>query len=130
ILKQRDGRKLPRVAERFKEESKKLIRAGKPAPKDLLDLAEGALTHGLITEFEKTMGDLVTADATHPAAAAYTKIKGALALKINHSTAAQQWLEKYFKGFKVATNDFYALLQKQPEASPDVASRLRNLRNN
>jgi hypothetical protein len=125
-------RKLASVSARFDYEKKQLTtKGGKPSAEGLQNLAEWALTHGLIPEFEKTMQELAELDKSNPAADAFVKTKAALAGKIESSTAANRWKDTLFRGFKLATNDFYALLHKTRENnSKEVDSRLSHLKEN
>ncbi len=124
-------RKLATVSARFDYEKKQLnTKGGKPSPEALQNLAEWALTHGLIPEFEKTMQELAELDKSNPAADAFLKTKAALAAKIATNTAADKWKNTLFRGFKLATNDFYALLAKSKDDSKEVTSRLAHLKEN
>ena len=132
VLLQNGGRRVPSVAFRFEDSKKRLTEKGrKLEAQDYLNLAEWALTHGLIGEFEKTMQDFAAFDGKHPSADAFVKVKAALEAGIASSKEATRWKEnQLFRNFKLATNNFYALLHKSREDSQEVLSRLRHLREN
>ncbi len=128
----RNGKRvLAAVSTRFEYEKKQLTAKGaKATPEGLLNLAEWALTHGLIPEFEKTMQELALLDKSNPAADAFTKVKAALDAKIPSSIAANRWKDKTFRRFQLSTNDYYALLHKSRDDASDVISRLKHLKEN
>src|SRR5204862_549432 len=77
-------------------EHKKVTKEGKPSAQQLLDLAEWALTHGLVADCEKMMEELAQAQADHPAAAAFAKVKAALEKKVSRDGGAAEWRRKLF----------------------------------
>jgi hypothetical protein len=64
---------IPNRVERYADKRKKLLK-GKPATAEqLLELAELALTHALLDQFDKDMTELLKVSPDHPAAQAYKK---------------------------------------------------------
>ena len=132
VLRTGNGKRaLPPVSQRFEDAKKNLTAKGKkPTAQDYLNLAEWALTHGLIADFEKTMQEFAEAEKAHPSADAFLKIKAALADRMPVSEASARWKNTLLRAFKPASNEYYHLWHKSREDSQEVVSRLKQLKEN
>jgi len=70
-------------------------------------------------EFEKTMQELAELDKNNPPRMPSSKPKAALAPR-SARTSRRQMEGTLFRGFKLATNDFYALLANRKDDSKEV----------
>lgn len=130
LIRGADRRVLGDVRSRFEEEKKKLLKGGAmPKAPDLKTLARWALEHGSLTDFKWAMNELVKIDKTLPEADAYLKVEAALKLKLNRNNDAQRW-KAVFSNYDVATNEYYALLNRSRPDSVEVVSRLNRLKFN
>ena len=73
-----DGLPVPSVEQQFKIKQADVNRGGAPATKQVLDLAEFALEHGLLQDFVVTMNDLAQREPKNPAVAAFAQVQAAL----------------------------------------------------
>jgi hypothetical protein len=120
---------VPSVKARFEAKSRD-IRKNKPTSSDFLELAEWALSHGLVKEFTTVMEDLAKADANHPAVVAFAKVKAALE-KTPGDDTAEVWQQKLLRDYKIVRKGHYALLHNYAtNDAPEVHSRLHRLEDN
>ncbi len=99
---------VPSVAKRFDAKWREAHsdKEGKATSDQLLDLAEWALAHGALTEFEKTMDELAQTDKDSRAAAAYVKVKADLDRGSAENPAVGVWKSKLgMENYKIAQKD-------------------------
>lgn len=127
LLTQRNGRALPSVTIRFEAERQKINQRGKASTRDQIALAQWALEHGLLTQFEKTMDELAKNDPADPTVAVYTKVREALAQKPSSDDTAL-WKKKVFDSHRTALSDHYVLFHTSArDETAEVKSRLARL---
>src|SRR5262249_17599488 len=122
--------KLPTVRQQFEQQKKETM--SDPNPEKLLKLAEWALTHGLLNDFNAVMDDLAKKDAktfssrVREAVQAYTQVEGAMNRPITKPDDGQRWrgILRY-KG--VTYKPHYALVHDATDTAIEVQSRLAKL---
>jgi hypothetical protein len=122
--------KLPTVKERYETQLKERIRGGKPTEKQLEDLAEWALAHGLLNEFTDLMHQLGDLNAANKAAVAFKQVETAISKPITkgESTEIRKMLGARFK--MKPPSRHYVLYYDAKEERPDIDARLRRLEEN
>src|SRR5262249_49205744 len=111
----------------------KITKDGKGDSQQFINLAEWALSHGLLKEFEKSMDELAKVDKSHPSFVAYEKVKADLARQPGNEGRAAEWRGALFRNYRITTtpSTHYALLNKAPRDDvDDVKSRLKALEEN
>jgi hypothetical protein len=128
-IAQQSGKPVPTVSTRFEIEKKKTFDKGGKAPTDrVLELAEFALTHGLLAQFTSTMDKLAEEDKTHPAVVAYLKVKPEIERGPTKEDNSASLRATLLKNYKVATSKHYTLLHTEARNdAPEVQSRLNRL---
>jgi hypothetical protein len=123
--------KLPPVQRRFEDRRGKVfIGREKPPTEAVLNLAEWALTHGLLKQFTEVMDRLEQDDKNHAAVKAYAEVKAALARKITKDDAAAAWRARLLEGYQIFKSDHYAILHNSPTNSEiEVKSKKDRLEN-
>jgi hypothetical protein len=107
--------KLPSVKKRFDAKNGEVFKGReKPATEDVLNLAEWALTHGLLKQFTEVMDKLEPDAKDHPAVKAYAATKAALARKITKEDPSSAWRGRLLEGYQVYKSDHYAILHNSP----------------
>ncbi len=126
VLPGRTGKPLAPVAKRFEAEHAKLTKdkGSKPSPRQLVDLADWALGHGLLDKFEQVMDALVKTDKGHRAAAAYEKVKAELDRKLPSPSGNYGGVRLFERYKDDAVSKHYVLLHKARDDSEDVKERL------
>jgi hypothetical protein len=122
---------LPTVKARYEAEHKQ--RWERRTPEKLIDLADLALSHGLLKEFAQLMDDIAKLNDKEPAyaapLAAYAKVKAALKDPITKDDQTRLWRDKL--QFRLEQSEHYSLLYNAPLSSPpEVQRRLQLLEDN
>jgi len=128
-LTQSGTRAYPKVATRYLTERAKVFKDSKqPKAESVLDLAEWALSHGLLPKFEELMDKLALEEKTNPAVVAYVKVKAELAKPVPGMPTAPWFTERQ----KVCKTELkaphYVLLHSLSDADQsEVTSRANRL---
>src|SRR5262249_26435769 len=94
----------------------------------LLELAEWAVSHGLLDKVSKVIEELAQIDAKHPSVVAYQKIEAAMNKPVSRDDAAVSWRERLGE-YKIKNSKHYTLLYDvSEEAQADL--RLKHLEQN
>ncbi len=124
-----DGRRsLPTVARLFEAKKKELTKGGvTPNSSQRVELAEWALTHGLLPEFTKVMDELAAADKNNEVAVAYLKAKAALdnPLPPNRDGGAANWKNRLLEGYQLTRSEHFAILHNSPTSAAVEVDSLR-----
>lgn len=110
------GNKMLSVDERYKEE--KQLNPAKTA-EDFVRLAEWALHHRRLEEFDKNMDQAASLDPQHRAVVAYTQLQAAMKKPVATDPAAPQWKEK-LSYESMDESPHYTLLYKATVLPADV----------
>jgi hypothetical protein len=127
-----NGRPVPTVAQRFLDRKREAEKAGKPTPDKILDLAEWALSHALLTEFNKLMDDYSEQAKDTDVAKAYQKVKADLAKPLPENPLTGFWRQQMpFRDYKMvhSKEGHYTILYGTPpnRGNYDVDSKLNHL---
>jgi hypothetical protein len=126
--------KRPTVMARFKDMRDELTKDKDKTPKKYLDLADWALTNGLLTECVSVMDELAAQDVKEPAALevvkAYRQTKAALEKPPARDDAAIVWKQR--ADCRSVPGKYYTMLYDQDsnKAPSEVLSRLEQLEQN
>jgi hypothetical protein len=96
---------LPNIQKRFDEEKGKM--PPKPTPDRVLALAEWALQHGLVEQFQAVMDKFAEEEKSHQAAVAYVKVREGLKTKPPANKAG--WRARPPEGFREVAGDHYVV---------------------
>lgn len=106
-LELNNGGMLPGLAKRFSDLEGK-IKIGTATTDEVVNgLALWALEHGMLDNFAKVMDKLEETDKSHPAVAAYSKVKADLAKPVSSDDVAGEWKAKLLDGYKITQADGY-----------------------
>jgi len=101
----------------------------------IFELAEWCLNHAMVPEFAAIMDEVAKSgkatglDKLDKAVEAYTKVKGALAQRIDKENASNHWRGRL--GFRISQSDHYSLLYNAAvNDPPEVQRRLKMLEDN
>jgi hypothetical protein len=116
------------VHQRYQELLKDLPR-GILTEKQLEDLADWTLRHGLLREFTKHMDELAVTAPKNSAAVAYKKVTELMQRPLTRqvSSSAQQMFSKFES---IRTDHYVLYVEGRSGARPEFNSRLRRLENN
>jgi hypothetical protein len=113
-----DKVKLPPVAERYRFLRKeKLKDKESKTPEALLDLAEWALNHLMLTEFVKIIDELREVNASHPTVKAFDQMKTGMDARITRDDSPVEWQSR-LGNYKIKRSPHYVLLYNSPESDP------------
>jgi hypothetical protein len=122
-----DGKAFLRVEERYKAEHARLMR-DKPSTDKVLELADWALSHGLLNKFEELMDKLAVDDKSNAAVADYLKVKAELAKPVAKMPSAEWFAAKKNSYKSDMRAPHWVVLHNLPEGdSAEVASRVDRL---
>jgi hypothetical protein len=121
---------LPTVKTRYETQWKDRVRGGKPTEKQLEDLAEWALAHGLLSEFTDLMQQLGDLNKANKAAVAFKQVSAAINKPISkdESSEVRKILGARFKSKPPSRH--YVLYYDAKEERSDIDARLRRLEEN
>jgi hypothetical protein len=120
--------KLDTVARRYDNE-KKSIKDDDPNRADkLLELAQKALSFGLLDKIPELMADVAKLEPKNPAVVAFQKTLANMNRKITADDPAIAWQKRL--EFNVERSEHYALLYEPKLPLPEVKSRLQRLEQN
>jgi hypothetical protein len=122
--------KLPTVKERYDAKYKEMMRSGKPREKELEDLAEWALAHGLLGKFADLMEQLGEINPANKAVVAFKKVDADIRRPITKGEATDAYAKQFRRFKKWPRAGHYVLLYDAKEERPDIDSRYRRLEEN
>jgi hypothetical protein len=121
----------PPVAKRFEKRKAEVFKDGKPSTDQVLELAEWALQHGMLPTFTQMMDKLVQEDKSHPAVAAYAKVRAELEREVKNDDAAVNLRAKLGDNFKATPSKYYTVLHDSPTADAvEIKAHLDRLDDN
>jgi hypothetical protein len=128
-------RRVPVPTVRARYNAQKAALAAKRTDEKVFDLAEWCLNHALLDEFAALMEEVAKSgkatglDKLDRAVEAFTKVKAALAQRIDREDASNYWRGRL--GFRMSQSDHYTLLYNAAlQDPPEVQQRLKALENN
>jgi hypothetical protein len=131
------GKPLPNISKKWEAKTKEVHdkKDATPPAAALLDLAEWALQHGMLTEFTKTMDELAQADKESAVVKAYLQVKADLAKPAaRNNDYVSRWKSRLsFERYQPAEKEkgHYTLVHNNPSNdSPEVQGRLNRLEDN
>jgi hypothetical protein len=109
---------LPTLSERYRAKVNGLTKdRQEPRPEQLLELADWALTHGLLDEVPKAIDRLAKADPKHPVVAAFRKTQAAIDRpNLQDDGTAAAWRERLGE-YRIRESTHYALVYDVPNNS-------------
>jgi hypothetical protein len=130
-----DSKPLPSMSKKWETKNKEVHGTKEaPLPAALLDLAEWALTHGMLAEFLKTMDELAVADKENPTVKNYLQVKADLAKPAPPNKDLLRWKSRLsverFKGAEKEKGHYTLLHDNPTNDTPDVQARLNRLEDN
>lgn len=125
-------RPVPTVFERYTARRKDQIKDKEtPSAEKLLDVAEYALTHGMMERFHQDMAELVKSKPDHKVAVLYSKYQAELKRAPKKADMGVTWKERLGGNFKITSSDHYvALYDMQTNEPIEVKNRLRQMEQN
>jgi hypothetical protein len=133
-LRTQGGKYVPTIAKEFENKLRIFHQEKeKPAADSYADLAEWALSHGLLADFHKVMEEFAQAHADSPVVKAYQKMKADLERPAASNREAATWRSKLgMDQYKIAEpdNGHYTLLHNSGSStSREVQGRLTRMEN-
>jgi hypothetical protein len=120
--------RLPTVAQRYQLKWAEVVKGGKPTEKNLEELADWALTHGLLDEFVKDMKQLEEIAPTNKAAVAFKQVTAAMERPITRADSSD--VQRMFRGFKSSRRSAHYVLYYDGSQELEMQSRLQRLEDN
>lgn len=123
---------VPTVSARYTARRKDLIKEKEsPSPEKLLEVAEYALTHGMMDKFHLEMAELVKVKPDHKVAALYKKYQSELKAAPKKPDMGTIWKDRLGGNFKITSSEHYtALYDSQSNEPLEVRNRLKRLEEN
>jgi hypothetical protein len=124
--------RLPPVIARYqrKRSDLGLDKRGVDKVPKLLELADWALSRGLVKQFTEIMDELAKEDAKHPVVVAYRKVQADMDRKDLKDEGVAAWAQR-LPGFNIRQSAHYTLFYDSPKKEPaEVRSRLDRLEDN
>lgn len=123
--------KLPTVRTKYAVKHEEVFKGReKPSTEAVLGLAEWALSHSLLKEFNELMDGLEQDDKDHPAVKAYSAVKKALRRPITKEDAAASWRTRLLEGYQLFKSEHYAILHNSPTNNEVEVKSKRDLLEN
>jgi hypothetical protein len=122
-----DVKKLPTIAHRYELKRNELLK-GQPTERQLEELSEWALTHGLLDKFVENMKQLEEIAPKSNIAAAFKQVSAAMDQPLTRSDSDEA--RRMFNRFKSKQSRHYVLFYDSSSERPEIDSRLRRLEEN